>query len=71
MTLAEYILATGTPILSEHNGCIFLLMPPQPNRMWDLFHLDDYTVSSVSGPGVYLIPRHTPPAPRIGTATTT
>lgn len=59
MTLREWSELTG--ILPTHptteRGAVSVICNAQHKHSWELWHLSDYAVSSVSGPVVWLIPR--------------
>lgn len=64
MTLQEWCQKTNTTRTypDDESGTVCVaVVPHNYERRSDLWHLDDYAVSTVSGPIVYLVPRTRPP----------
>lgn len=60
MTLKEWEEKTGKHSVRHTGGGLYVDRPNpswQPDPYSDLWHLSDYTVSTVSGPTIWLVPR--------------
>lgn len=56
MTLIQWAERYGEMVLRHGTTGAMYVMPKNQAGRWDLFHLTDYRVSSVSGPVYWLVP---------------
>jgi hypothetical protein len=58
-SLADWCSRYGHVLGHTPGGCAYVVasMRPGETESWELFHLADYAVSTVSGPTYYLVPR--------------